>query len=197
MNLKPRPDSIFATLTRKPWWISALVAISIAAFALLALPPVIAPAGIAAAVPFAIISAISAWKRRGMPSDTAVDNTAAAVREMPWKTFSDVLAGGFTRDGSTVERINDPSADFLLTRSGRVAVVSAWRWKAARIGVDSLKTLVVLRQSLDAQESIFVTLGEISEGARAFASENEVQFMTANELARLLPSLRTNPASSH
>ncbi len=85
----------------------------------------------------------------------------------------------------------------MLTRSGRVAVVSARRWKAARIGVDSLKTLVVLRQSLDAQESIFVTLGEISEGARAFASENEVQFMTANELARLLPSLRTNPASSH
>jgi hypothetical protein len=196
MNLKPRPDSIFATLTRKPWWISGLVAVGIAAFALLALPPVIAPAGVAAAVPFAIICGISAWKRRGMPSETAIENTAAALREMPWKTFSDVLAEGFTRDGSTVERINDPSADFLLTRSGRVAVVSARRWKAARLGVDSLKALVVLRQSLDAQESIFVTVGEISEGARAFASANDVRFLTANELARLLPSLRTNPAPS-
>lgn len=196
MNFKPRPDSIFATLTRKPWWISGLVALGIAAFASLALPPVIAPAGIAAAVPFAIISGLAAWKRRGMPSAKAIDNTATAVRGMPWKTFSDLLVSGFTQDGSTVERLNDANADFLLNRTGRIAVVSARRWKAARTGADSLKPLADLRRSLDAHESIFVTVGEISEGARDFASKNDIQLLTASELARLLPSLRITPVSA-
>lgn len=190
MNFKPRPNSIFATLARKPWWISALVALGITTFALLALPPVIAPAGVCAAVPFVVIAGISAWKRRHVPSDEAVQNTVNAVSRMPWRAFVEVLAGGFSRDGSTVDRVDDKQVDLVLTRSGRVAVVSARRWKVARTGVDPLRDLLAASQARHAQERIFVTVGEISDSARAYAREHDIQFMTGAELARLLPEMR-------
>ncbi|MFA4914558.1 MAG: restriction endonuclease [Burkholderiaceae bacterium] len=195
MNFKPRPNSIFATLARKPWWISALIAVGIAAFALLALPPVIAPAGVCAAVPFVVIAGISAWKRRKLPSEAAIESTVAAVTRMSWVTFADVLTAAFVRDGSAVEPIADKRADLVLTRSGRVAVVSARRWKVARTGVEPLKELLAVRQARDAHESIYVTVGEISDPARAFARQHDIQFMAGSELARLMPELRRTPVS--
>ena len=194
MNLKPRPNSIFATLSRKPWWISALVAAAIAGLAYALLPPSIAPAGVFAAVPFVVIAGISAWKHRGLPSEAAVDTTVAALGAMPWPAFSTLLVTGFQRDGSTVQNLVDKRADFALTRSGRVAIVSARRWKSARTGVEPLTALVAAQQAYDAQESIYVTIGEISDSARAFAREKNIQFMTGSELARLLPELRVPAA---
>lgn len=190
MNLKPSPNSIFAVLTRKPWWVSGLVAAGIAAIALLALPPVVAPAGVCAAVPFIVIAGISAWRRRDLPSAQAIDNTVAAVGAMPWTKFADILVSGFKRDGSTVEYLSDKRADLTLTRSGRVAIVSARRFKVARTGVEPLNALLSAQKALDANESIYVTIGEISDSARAFAREHNIQFMTGAELARLLPELR-------
>ena len=195
MNLKPRPNSIFATLSRKPWWISALVALAIAGISYALLPPVVAPAGVFAALPFVVIAGISAWKRRGLPSEAAVENTVAAVGAMPWTKFSSVLVAGFQQDGATVQNLVDKRADFALTRSGRLAIVSARRWKSARTGVEPLTGLVAAQKAHDAHESIYVTVGEISDAARSFAREQNIQFMTGAELARLLPELRRTPTA--
>ena len=109
---------------------------------------------------------------------------------MSWATFVAVLSAGFSRDGSSVETGTDNGADIVLTRFGRVAVVGARRWKVARTGVEPLKALLAARRARDAHESIYITVGEISDPARVFARDNDIQFMTGAELARLLPELR-------
>ena len=41
-----------------------------------------------------------------------------------------------------------------------------------------------------------MTVGEISDSAHVFARDNDIQFMTGTELARLLPELHRPPAAA-
>jgi hypothetical protein len=189
MKLKIPPQSGFGILLRKPWWVSALVALAIIALTLLALPPVMMAAGLSVSVPFIVISGMAAWRQRGMPSAARIEATNASVAALAWPAFSQALQEGFEADGSTVKRLNGARADFALTRAGRVAIVSARRWKAARTGVEPLRDLLAETTAQNADECIYVTTGEISAPARAYAQDNHIKLMTAAELARLLPNL--------
>lgn len=186
MKLKMSRNSIFAVLLRSPWWMSAGVALLLCIAGFAALPKDVAAFGVFAAVPFAVISIIAAWKQWQRPSDARVQAVAEGAGGMPWPAFADMLAAGFQRDGCEVQRLNLPGADFALSRNGSVAVVSAKRWKAARIGIEPLRELQAAREKRGAREAIFIALGEVSENARQYAASQGVSVMAAAELAKLL-----------
>lgn len=190
MKFKMAEHSVFAILLRKPWWVSGLIAVAVTVISVLALPPVVKPAGFFAAIPFFAIAGMSAWKRRHLPSAAKVEAVTATVSAMPWSTFAQALQAGFERDGSTVKRLDGARADFELTRAGHTAVVSARRWKAARTGVEPLRALLAETRSRGANESIYVSVNEISDTARAFARDNRISVIAAAEIARLMPELK-------
>lgn len=189
VKLKLAQNSIFAILLRSSWWISALVALVFLASAQAVSNQLVTTFLVFATVPFVVIAIIAAWKQRNIPSATRVERTANAVRAMSWEAFSAILHEGFSQDGCEVTRLKGGPADFVLRRKGRLAVVGAKRWKASRVGVQALRELNTAREAHDAHESVYVTTGQVSEPALAYAKANQIRFMSESELARLLPEL--------
>lgn len=188
MKFKLSKNSTFAVLLRSPWWISAALALLMVGLTAALVPSYLA-LGTFAALPFAIIAVASAWKRRKIPSGSRVERTLEAVRAMSWSEFVKVLEGALRDDGCEVERLGESAADFKLRKRGRVSVVSAKRWKTARVGVEPLRELLAARERHDAIECMFVATGEITENAEKFATENRIQLVDGTQLAMLLPRL--------
>lgn len=190
MKLKMSQNSIFAVLLRSPWWMSAGVAVLLCAGGFAALPLEYAAMGVFAAVPFAVISLMAAYKQLRAPSGARVQAVTEAVAAMSWADFSRTVEAGFRRDGCEVERLQAPGADFALTKDGHVAIVSAKRWKAARNGVEPLRELQAVREKRGAREAIYIALGDVSDNALKYAKAQGVSLMTAPELSKLLRDLK-------
>jgi len=191
MKLKMSQNSIFAVLLRSPWWMSAGVAVLLSAGGFAALPLEYAAMGVFAAVPFAVISLMAAYKQMRAPSGARVQAVTEAVAAMSWADFSRTVEAGFRRDGCEVERLQTPGADFALSKDGHVAIVSAKRWKAARNGVEPLRELQAVREKRGAREAIYIALGDVSDNALQYAKAQGVSLMTAPELSKLLRDLKT------
>ncbi|MGE8567904.1 Restriction endonuclease [compost metagenome] len=190
MKLKMAKNSIFAVLLRSPWWMSAGVAVLLSAGGFAALPLEYAAMGVFAAVPFAVIAIMAAYKQLRAPSETRVQAVAEATAAMSWADFANTVEAGFKRDGCEVERLQTPGADFALSKDGHVAIVSAKRWKAARVGVEPLRELQAAREKRGAREAIYIALGDVSDNAWKYAKAQGVSLMTAPELAKLLRDLK-------
>ena len=190
MKFKMSQNSIFAVLLRSPWWMSAGVAVLLSAGGFAALPLEYAAMGVFAAVPFAVISIMAAYKQLRAPSGARVQAVTEAVAAMSWADFSRTVEAGFRRDGCEVERLQAPGADFALSKDGHVAIVSAKRWKAARNGVEPLRELQAVREKRGAREAIYIALGDVSDNAFQYAKAQGVSLMTAPELTKLLRDLK-------
>jgi restriction system protein len=186
MKLKPSRNSIFGILLRSPWWMSAGIAVLLVLGAIAALPKEYWAIGVFAAIPFAAIAILAGLRQLRTPSASRVAAVAAAVGAMPWPAFSKAIQAGFERDGCQVERLNESGADFALTKNGRIALVSAQRWKAARTGIDTVRKLQAARESRAAHEAVYIALGDISPSAQEYAAAHGISFMTAPDLAKLL-----------
>lgn len=190
MKLPPMAEnSLFAILLRSPWWISLAIAAVLALAGFAALPPAWRIFGIAAALPFIIIAGITLWRSLKRPSSRRVEKTLESVRTMSWQQFADSLEAGLKRDGYTVTRSSANGFDFELARDGRRFLLGAKRFKAAKNGVEPLRDLVEAADRHDGGGTMFVTVGELTDQARAFAIKHRVALLRGEELARLMPEL--------
>jgi restriction system protein len=184
MKLQLAQNSLFAILLRSPWWISIVIAAGVAAAARLVVPDVYA---LFTALPFIVIGGIAGWRQLRTPSTTRVARTIEALRSMSWDDFSRAIEDGFRRDGYTVNRLVAGVVDFEMTKAGRTALVGCKRWKVARTGIEPLRELHAAKDARDAHECIYVTTGDISDNARAFAREKKIRLVHGVELTKLLP----------
>jgi len=187
MQWKMNENSLFAILLRSPWWMSAALAAALGGVAAAVMPPSWRVFGALTAAPFAVIAVIALARQIRAPSARRVAATLEAVRAMPWTAFADALELGFRLDGYEVTRLPGPGADFEIAKEGRRTLVSGKRWKAARIGVEPVKDLVAEREARELSDAILVVAGELSEQARALASQKRVRIYGGAELASLLP----------
>lgn len=183
MKLRMHENSLFAVLLRSPWWAAALGAVGVFAVARLLLPT---PYALFAALPFAAIAGYVGWRQLRAPSAAQLAARLQRIRAMPAEEFSRALAEAFRRQGYGVERVSGAPADFELKKGWRVTLVASRRWKAMRAGIEPLRELDRLRREREAQECIYVTAGEVSEQARAFAAQKNVRLLEGAELAKLL-----------
>ena len=163
------------------------IAAGIFALATTQLPADYAPYAIFISLPFIVIGCYAGWQQLRAPSAESVAATLERLRALSWDAFSDALAEAFRRDGYAVNRLSIAGGDLELTKSGRVALVGCKRWKVARAGIEPLRELDALGQAREAHECLYVTAGEITENARAFAAEKRIRLVHDAELARLLP----------
>lgn len=179
-------NSLFAILLRSPWWASAGVFAAVALVAYAAVPREYAPYVLFGGAPFAVISLIVVWRRLQAPSPARVARARAAVQTMSWREFSAALETAYRHDGQAVEPLRDGGADFEVAQGWRTTVVSGKRWKAARLGVEPLRQLQATREAREAHGGTYITLGEPSDAARAYAAEHGIRVMQADELAQWL-----------
>ncbi len=182
MKWKMAENSLFAVLLRSPWWVSALVAAGV--FGLLRL---FIEWGYAlfATGPFIVIAVMAAWKQMRTPSGARLEKALEKIRGMSWEEFARALEQGFRREGYAVKRV-EGAADFELAKAGRVSLVCARRWKAARTGAEPLKELVAAGEKRGVGECMYVVAGELTEQARGFAKQKGV---TLVEGARMVASI--------
>ncbi len=174
MKFEMAPNSLFAILLRSRWWISFAVAAAFVAAARALLPPDYFVVGAIGALPFLVIGCIAAWRQWKAPDPRRVAESLDAIRAMPWSAFSKAIEDAFRRDGYTVAAHPRPAADYELSRNGRVSLVACKRWKAARIGIEPLRELRAAKDQSKADECIYVTAGEPTDTAQAFAAGNGV-----------------------
>jgi len=188
MKFQMAKNSLFAILLRSPWWVSIAIAAGLVVAAKLVLP-VAQPEiyGFFVGLPFMLIGAYVGWRQLRAPSAARVTDTLEALRAMSWDDFSVAVEDAFRRDGYGVSRLGGTEADFELTKAGRTSLVGCKRWKVARTGIEPLRELHAVVRAREAHECIYIAAGEITDNARAFATEKNVRLLHGAELAKLLP----------
>ena len=179
-------NSLFAILLRSPWWASLGLAVALALLMRLLLPADYAVAGMLGSFPFVVIAAMAAWKQLRAPSAAQVSQTLERLQAMSSREFADALEAAFRAQGHEVRRLNAPGADLELTLGHKRTVVGFKRWKAASVGVEALRELHAAKERADANASLYVAAGTISDKASEFARETRVQLFGLAELAQLL-----------
>lgn len=184
MKFKMSEKSLFAVLLRSPWWISFLLVVVIALVAGALLPKEYAGVGMLGGFPFFVIGCMAMWRQRNLPSAAELEKGLGLLSNMGWRDFSALLETAFTRQGYTVKHING-AADLQLEKKGVLTVVSAKRWKAAALGVESLRELVAARDTLEARNCVCITLGKVSAKADEYAEQNRITLISDADLIAL------------
>ena len=190
MKFKMAKNSLFAILLRSPWWISLALAVAVGVVSVVLLPADYRVVGAVSGLPFAVISVMALVKQWHVPSAERVAQVQAAVAGLAWPAFSALLEQAFQRDGYTVTRHLGAAADFVLERQGRRMLVSAKRWKTARIGLEALRALQAERQSGDISDALVIGLGTLSETAVPFAAQHQIAVWQAAEIAQALRGVK-------
>lgn len=180
--LKPNKNSLFAVLSRSPWWISLLIAVALFFGLRVFLPNVVAAAS---TLPFIVIALYAGWLQMKTPSPDCVNEVLERLRGMSWAEFSALIDAGFRRDGYEVKALDGGAAEFEIRKAGRTTLVACKRWKVASTGIGPLKELHAQWKACDANDCMYVAAGDFTANARAFALEKGIKLVANTELVTL------------
>ncbi len=184
MNIpKPAEGSLFAILTRAPFWVSLLVAAALFAVARQFLPDLLAAA---TTLPMLGIAAMSGWRQFKTPSASRVSETIDALRQMSWGQFSAVIAEAFRREGYEVAKPEAGIISYEMHKNGYNTLLSCKRWKVEKTGIGPLRELAEAGLAREARSCIYVATGEFTETARAFAREKGMRLLNGAELVTMV-----------
>jgi restriction system protein len=176
-------ESLFAVLTRQPWWLSVAIAAGLFGALQVVLPAIVAAS---AALPFVAIAGYVGWRRLRVPGEGAVAERMDELRQMSWENFRTLMAEAFRRDGYEVAELTGGTADYELRRDGRVTLAACKRWKVAQTGVGPLRELLEARDAREADECVYVAAGDFTPQAQAFAATRRVRLLESTELAQMI-----------
>jgi restriction system protein len=183
------PNSLFAVLLRSPWWISALLALAVFAATQALLPADLRVVGGMGAFPFVVIAVMAAWKQRDRVDAAELERLVGLASRLPREAFITRLGTALSAQGYMVQRGRD-GADLLAERQGRLTVVSASRWKAARHGEEALLAVKAAMQKTGADNGLYLALGEVSPQAERVAQANAIDIARGERLGTLLRAAR-------
>lgn len=183
MQLRMNKNSLFAILSRSPWWVSFLIAAGLFMAIRQFLPDY---AAAFSTLPFLAIAGYAGWRQVRTPSADSIAATLEELRAMSWQEFSAKIEAAFKADGYAVAAILGDAADFELRKDGRISLVACKRWKVAQAGVAPLRALVDAKEAAGAHECIYVAAGDLSPNASAFAQQANLRLVSGADLAALV-----------
>lgn len=175
--------SVFAILSRSPWWLSVLIAAALFMAVRQFMPDY---AALASTLPLLAVAGYAGWRQMRAPSAARGAAALAGLRALSWPAFAARIEEAFRRDGHTVAALAGDAADYELRKSGRIALAACKRWKVAQTGVEPLRELLRAKQAADAEECVYVTAGDVSPNARRFAAQHGIRLLCDAELAAFL-----------
>jgi restriction system protein len=187
VKFKISDKSLFAVLLRSPWWYSLALAAAVAVVSRALLSAELWVFGAMGAFPFFIISCIALYRQRNQMSAGKVSATLEQIGQQGWKEFSTQLQTQLQGQGYRISSASPgPGADFVLTRQGRISVLSAKRWKAAQVNEADVQALRASMDAHEAREGLYLSLGKANQKAQEFASLNRISILTNAPLAEFV-----------
>ena len=192
-------NSLFGVLLRSPWWVSVAIGAVLGLVAAALLPAQYRVVGSLSGFPFLVIGAMAAQRQWRLPSAARVQQTQATVSALGWPAFQALLTESFQRNGFEVlPSPRGDAVDLVLQRQGRRMLVSARRWKTARLGVEPLRALQSARQAddtnADLPQAVCICLGGATDNALDYARSHAITLWGAPELALALRGMPLPPA---
>jgi restriction system protein len=180
VQFRMNKNSLFAILSRSPWWVSFLIAAAMFMAVRQFLPDY---AAAFSTLPFIGIAGYAGWRQLRAPSPERIATILEDLRVMSWQTFSAKMEAAFRADGYAVAAVAGDAADFELRKDGRVALVACKRWKVAQAGIAPLRELVGAKEAVGAHDCIYVAAGGLSPNARDYAARERIRVLEGADLA--------------
>ncbi len=182
MALRMSNNSLFAILLRSPWWYSVCIGLFFITLSVIFARGQYLPFGIFIALPFFGIAGYAGYKQFQQPSHKRILEVDQLARKMSATEVAEKIVSRYAEKGYETDVFKGAGAEFELARSYRKILLSTKRFKAANAGVEPLKQLVAVGEKEEATGYLYVALGEISEAARGYAKENNIELIQANRL---------------
>ncbi|MGH8094174.1 MAG: restriction endonuclease [Chthoniobacterales bacterium] len=206
-----RKSSFVEDLILCPWWVSVVLA-AVAWVALRVIVPTIqfgnpllkalpsfaeqiAPLGAFALLALAALSALRAWQnRRILDGQTGLES----LRELPWKTFEDILGEAYRRQGYKVEETlcggADGGVDLVLGKNGQIIVVQCKRWRGNKpVPVQVVRELYGVMVDQKASAAKVVATTNFTSDAVGFAKGKPIELVNSKALLELVRDVQSAP----
>lgn len=139
--------------------------------------------GIFGALPFFGIAGYAGYKQSLRPSQAQLLEVVEQARKMPAIQIANKIAESYISERFDSTAFKGNAAELELERGNRKLLVSTKRFKAANTGVEPLKQMVAAGENAEATAYLYVALGLISDAAREYASNNDIELVEAERLA--------------
>lgn len=183
MAFKMSEGSLFAVLLRSPWWYSGLIALVIISISLLVPTGQITVMVLSLSLPFLGIAGYAGYKQSQQPSHKRLLEVAEEARALSPAQIADKIAQTYTKERFDSEPFKGNAADLELIRGNRKLLLCSKRFKAANTGIQPLKQMVAAGENAEVTGYLYVTLGEVSDNARSYAIENDIELIQIGRLA--------------
>lgn len=186
MAFKLPKNSLFAILLRSSWWISFAIAGALSLLAMALLPEPYRAVGALSSLPFVVIGVIALKRQWSLPGTQEIARTAETLSALNWQSFAPLAQAALEETGRVVRAHQGEGAEFVIHDNSGCRLVSARRWKSARLGVEPLRELIGAFDDAGARGGVIMCLGEITEPARKLAQSSAIEIWSAPELAARL-----------
>lgn len=149
-------------------------------------------------VPFALLIGIVAgiFQRKQRYELLETRSGIESIRDMSWQNFERLVGETFRRKGYSIEERGgagaDGGVDLILRLDGRKFLVQCKRWKTLSISVSHIRELFGVMVAEGAHGCIFVTSGDYTAEAYAFAQGKPIRLVDGAKLVEMMAEVQTS-----
>lgn len=138
----------------------------------------------------ALLSGITALRQKKLYEKVVARPGVAALNEMSWGNFERLVSEYYRRNGFQVahEGGNGPDGgiDLVLRQKSETYLVQCKQWKAYKVGVQPVREFYGVMSARGVAGGYFVTSGEYTEEAKAFAQGLNIILIDGRKLREMI-----------
>lgn len=141
------------------------------------------------AIPWALLAGVLFLRRRQRQKLLDRQKDIESIRQLSWQEFEVLCGEMFCRQGFQVQETEDGpdgGVDLVLRRGGETRLVQCKRWRNTKVGVREIRELFGLVAAHRAAGGIFVTSGDYTKEALAFARSKPIDMIDGGRLAEMI-----------
>ena len=138
----------------------------------------------------ALLSAVSAMRQKKIYDKVATRPGVAVLNDMSWGDFERLVSEYYRRNGFHVTREGgngpDGGIDLVLRQGKETYLVQCKQWKAYKVGVQPVREFYGVMSSRGVAGGYFVTSGEYTDDAKAFAQGLNITLIDGRKLREMI-----------
>ncbi len=210
MAKKSKNEGAFEIFEMLPWWVSLIAAAFVYALLKFFLADMVSSPALRGVVlslqssaeilviPFYFIAMIFAFKQFRHRRMLDVQSGIESIRAMSWQAFEIMVGEIYRRRMYYVEEHDstkpDSGFDLLLFKGGHKIIVQCRHWRNIQIDVSLVQELYGIMAAEKADGCIFVSSGDYTQGALAFANGKPIELVNGARLVALVREVQSSAA---